>query len=170
MKKLLSLLIVLTIIGTAVPTTIAASLYQKEKNNYINYQEKNNLENLNKIKGGADIIDSFLQIVIETSGNFKSSGIALNNNIYFGSDDGKVCEYDPATGQQKVVFKAGGQIISSGLVLNNKLYFCAVSSDCVYQYEILDLTDKKIINMKEQIKRGFYLYYNRKEHPNYMPR
>ncbi len=41
MKKLLSLLSVLTISGTAVPTTIAASPYQKEKNN---------LENLNRNK------------------------------------------------------------------------------------------------------------------------
>ncbi len=40
MKKLLSLLSVLTISGTAVPTTIAASPYQKEEN----------LENLNRIK------------------------------------------------------------------------------------------------------------------------
>jgi len=53
MKKLLSLLSVLTITGTAVPTTIAASLYQKEetiKNIDINYQQTNNLENLNRKK------------------------------------------------------------------------------------------------------------------------
>lgn len=37
MKKLLSLLSVLTISGTAVPTTIAASSYEKEENN--NYKE-----------------------------------------------------------------------------------------------------------------------------------
>jgi len=46
MKKLLSLLSVLTISGTAVPTTIAASLYQNEKtkleNIEINYQQTNN--------------------------------------------------------------------------------------------------------------------------------
>lgn len=43
MKKLLSLLSVLTISGTAMPTTIAASPYQKE-------EQKNKLENLNRVK------------------------------------------------------------------------------------------------------------------------
>ncbi|WP_342256269.1 hypothetical protein [Spiroplasma endosymbiont of Poecilobothrus nobilitatus] len=54
MKKLLSLLSVLTISGTAVPTTIAASPYQKLenklKNNDINYSQTNNLEVLNRNK------------------------------------------------------------------------------------------------------------------------
>ncbi|RUO86551.1 hypothetical protein [Spiroplasma endosymbiont of Megaselia nigra] len=52
MKKLLSLLSVLTISGTAVPTTIAASPYKKQetKNSDINYQQINNLENLNRNK------------------------------------------------------------------------------------------------------------------------
>ncbi len=53
MKKLLSLLSVLTISGTAVPTTIAASPYQKEEtiqNNDINYQQINNLETLSRDK------------------------------------------------------------------------------------------------------------------------
>ncbi|RUO86027.1 hypothetical protein D9R21_05445, partial [Spiroplasma endosymbiont of Megaselia nigra] len=44
MKKLLSLLSVLTISGTAIPTTIAASPYQK------NEQITNNLENLKRNK------------------------------------------------------------------------------------------------------------------------
>ncbi|UZQ30750.1 MAG: hypothetical protein OHM56_04340 [Spiroplasma phoeniceum] len=48
MKKLLSLLSVLTISGTAVPTTIAASYYQKEENinSDISYQQTNNLKTL----------------------------------------------------------------------------------------------------------------------------
>ncbi|PWF94104.1 ankyrin repeat domain-containing protein [Spiroplasma poulsonii] len=48
MKKLLSLLSVLTISGTAVPTTIAANPYQKQEklNNNLNYQQTNNLEKL----------------------------------------------------------------------------------------------------------------------------
>ncbi|GAA6238900.1 MAG: hypothetical protein SPLM_10170 [Spiroplasma phoeniceum] len=53
MKKLLSLLSVLTIGGTAVPTTIAASPYQKQetiKNSDINYEQTNNLEILNREK------------------------------------------------------------------------------------------------------------------------
>ncbi len=51
MKKLLSLLSVLTISGSAVPTTIAANPYQKEEiNNKINYSKTNNSENLIRIK------------------------------------------------------------------------------------------------------------------------
>ncbi|MFW4371235.1 MAG: hypothetical protein EHV01_004770 [Spiroplasma sp. hy2] len=52
MKKLLSLLSVLAISGSAVPTTIAASPYQKEEtiNSDINYQQINNLEKLNRNK------------------------------------------------------------------------------------------------------------------------
>ncbi|UZQ30888.1 MAG: C39 family peptidase [Spiroplasma phoeniceum] len=57
MKKLLSLLSVLTISGSAIPTTIAASPYQKEENiknndinNDINYKQINNLEILNRYK------------------------------------------------------------------------------------------------------------------------
>ncbi|WP_158613844.1 C39 family peptidase [Spiroplasma endosymbiont of Megaselia nigra] len=53
MKKLLSLLSVLTIGGTAVPTTTAASPYQKEEiNNDINLQINNDLEKLNRVKRG----------------------------------------------------------------------------------------------------------------------
>ncbi|MBH8623201.1 hypothetical protein [Spiroplasma sp. hyd1] len=54
MKKLLSLLSVLTISGTAIPTTIAANPYQKEEtiNSDINYQQINNLEKLNRNKRG----------------------------------------------------------------------------------------------------------------------
>ncbi|WP_374696841.1 hypothetical protein [Spiroplasma endosymbiont of Polydrusus formosus] len=50
MKKFLSLLSVSNISGTAVPTTIAVSSYQKKINSDINYQQTNNLENLNRIK------------------------------------------------------------------------------------------------------------------------
>ncbi len=54
MKKLLSLLSVLTISGTVVPTTIATSPYQKEENKLensnINYYQTNNLEILNRNK------------------------------------------------------------------------------------------------------------------------
>ncbi|WP_253301096.1 hypothetical protein [Spiroplasma endosymbiont of Phyllotreta cruciferae] len=53
MKKLFSLLSVLTISGTAIPTTIAASPYQKEetiKNSDISYLKTNNLDKLNRNK------------------------------------------------------------------------------------------------------------------------
>ncbi|WP_348734971.1 hypothetical protein [Spiroplasma endosymbiont of Ammophila pubescens] len=54
MKELFSLLSVLTISGSAIPTTIAVSHYQKEEtkleNNEISYLETNNLKNLNRVK------------------------------------------------------------------------------------------------------------------------
>ncbi|RUO86005.1 hypothetical protein [Spiroplasma endosymbiont of Megaselia nigra] len=109
MKKLLSLLSVLTISGIALPTTIAASPYQKQEklNNEINYQQINNLESLNRKKreNNNQNIFGISEVVIETNGDIFSSGVALNNKVYFGSDDHNVYEYDPATGQQKVVIE-----------------------------------------------------------------
>ncbi|WP_338990167.1 hypothetical protein [Spiroplasma endosymbiont of Seladonia tumulorum] len=46
MKKLLSLLSVLTVSGTAIPTTVAASSYQKENKKLLN----NNIKNLKRVK------------------------------------------------------------------------------------------------------------------------
>ncbi|WP_338992856.1 hypothetical protein [Spiroplasma endosymbiont of Seladonia tumulorum] len=45
MKKLLSLLSVLTISGTAVPTTVAASSYQQKENNLENLIIRNKRQN-----------------------------------------------------------------------------------------------------------------------------
>ncbi|RUO85771.1 hypothetical protein [Spiroplasma endosymbiont of Megaselia nigra] len=110
MKKLLSLLSLLTISGTAVPTTIAASPYQKEEklNNNINYSQINNLETLNRNKrenNKNNNIVAISEIVVTTNGPINSSGVVLNNKVYFSSIDGKVYEYNPATGQQKVVIE-----------------------------------------------------------------
>ncbi|RUO86534.1 ribosome-inactivating family protein [Spiroplasma endosymbiont of Megaselia nigra] len=57
MKKLLSLLSVLTISGTSMPSVIAANPYQKEKSKLENIVDNkkintNNLENLNRVKRG----------------------------------------------------------------------------------------------------------------------
>ncbi len=84
MKKILSLLSVLTISGTAVPTTIAASSYQKKENN---------LENLiirNKRQNNENKITGITKIVITTNEFVKSSGVVLNDKVYFGSADNKV--------------------------------------------------------------------------------
>ncbi|MFJ1522676.1 ribosome-inactivating family protein [Spiroplasma sp. ald] len=59
MKKLLSLLSILTISGTDIPTTTAASPYQKEetiKNIDINYQQTSNLEKLNRSKRNTNFL------------------------------------------------------------------------------------------------------------------
>ncbi|RUO85847.1 hypothetical protein [Spiroplasma endosymbiont of Megaselia nigra] len=75
MKKLLSLLSILTISETAVQSVIAASPYQKENNN--NYQQINNLEILKRNKrknyNKSVIIDSYVNeiqqniLVIDTN-------------------------------------------------------------------------------------------------------
>ncbi len=104
MKKLLSLLIVLTISGTAVPTTIAASPYQRQE-----HSSNNNLRRLNDINNTNYIInDSKDNIYFGTSdgaykllvgsdtptkieginGYVKSITIDSKDNIYFGSDKG----------------------------------------------------------------------------------
>ncbi|MFX4057806.1 MAG: hypothetical protein EHV01_005775 [Spiroplasma sp. hy2] len=80
MKKLLSLLSVLTISGTAVPTTIAASPYQKEetiKNSEINYSQTNNLEKLNRNKRDvfSCIGNSFLESVKEAAIGAAAGGV-----------------------------------------------------------------------------------------------
>ncbi|WP_338989164.1 PQQ-binding-like beta-propeller repeat protein [Spiroplasma endosymbiont of Seladonia tumulorum] len=211
MKKLLSLLSLLTIGGTAVPTTIAASPYQKEETKLeiskVNYSQKNNLEKLNRVKrqnnkknnivGISEIViitnksiissgvvlnnklyfGSFdhnvyeynpetgqQKVVITTNDGIWSSGVVLNNKVYFGSYDKKVYEYNPETGQQKVVITTNGGIWSSGVALNNKLYFGSKDNK-VYEYDTLQLIESKIINMRDQVKRGLYLYH-KKQNPN----
>lgn len=74
MKKLLSLLSVLTISGSAIPTTIAANPYQKEKNN-LEILNRDKRENYNK----PIIIDSYINeikqniLVIDTDINVRAS-------------------------------------------------------------------------------------------------
>ncbi|WP_338989942.1 hypothetical protein [Spiroplasma endosymbiont of Seladonia tumulorum] len=211
MKKLLSLLSLLTIGGTAVPTTIAASPYQKEETKLeiskVNYSQKNNLEKLNRVKrqdNKKNNIVGISEIVIITNKSIISSGVVLNNKLYFGSFDHNVYEYNPETEQQKVVITTNGSVFSSGVALNNKLYFSsydgsvyeydhttekqkivitaninAISSGVVlnnklyfgskdnkvYEYDTLQLIESKIINMRDQVKRGLYLYH-KKQNPN----
>ncbi len=93
-----------------------------------------------------------------------SSGVVLNDKVYFGSADNKVYEYDPAANQQRIVINTNGDVDYSGVVLNNKLY---IGSDDgkVYEYDPFELIESDIIDMKEQIKRGLYLNY-KKQNPN----
>ncbi len=94
MKKLLSLLSVLTISGTAIPTTIAASPYKKEENkledNKVNYSHNNNLEKLNRSKRqNRGILDINENLIIndDEKENYKSRmeriiSSLINNNIF----------------------------------------------------------------------------------------
>ncbi|MFJ1522697.1 hypothetical protein [Spiroplasma sp. ald] len=85
MKKLLSLLSILTISGTAAPTTIAASPYQKSdviklENSDINYQQTNNLENLNRNKRQIYLYNYDNPNLKTIDGFIKNLVVMLNNN------------------------------------------------------------------------------------------
>ncbi len=81
MKKLLSLLSVLIISGTAVPTTIAASAYQKEeklnRNKIENNKQNNNLKNFNTKTRTKRAVHKCNKIEISENKDF----IKQNNNI-----------------------------------------------------------------------------------------
>ncbi|UZQ30874.1 MAG: ribosome-inactivating family protein [Spiroplasma phoeniceum] len=82
MKKLLSLLSVLTISGTDVPATIAASPYQKEEtklnNSDVNYSQKNNLEILKRNKRENN---NFPIFNLKLSWNSNKYFVSLCNNV-----------------------------------------------------------------------------------------
>ncbi len=89
MKKLLSLLSILTISGTAIPPTIAAGPYQKEKqlNSDINYLQTINLETLNRNK--RDNSNNFklsktLSINYDVKNYFKELCLILNKLVKKG--------------------------------------------------------------------------------------
>ncbi len=135
MKKLLSLLSVLTISGSAIPTTIANKPYIITAYDNIKLKTK---ESKIVINGKNDM--------------FTASGIVLNNKLYFGStNNGKVYEYDPATGQQKIVitaessqWKPEADFKSPGVILKNKLYFASFNGK-VYEYDPQTQKQKVVI-------------------------
>ncbi|GAA6238814.1 MAG: hypothetical protein SPLM_09290 [Spiroplasma phoeniceum] len=141
MKKLLSLLSVLTISVSAVPTTIAANPYQKKENNK------------------KDIV-GISEIVIKTSGRVYSSGVVLNNKLYIGSFDEDVYEYDPATKKSKVVIRTDGEVHSSGVVLNNKLYIGSDDED-VYEYDPATKTSKVVIETDGKVRSSGVVLNNK---------
>ncbi|RUO86470.1 ribosome-inactivating family protein [Spiroplasma endosymbiont of Megaselia nigra] len=93
MKKLLSLLSVLTISGISMPSVIAANPYQKEKNKLENIVDNkkfntNNLENLNRVKRGKPVNKKTTTKKKPTVGN-SSSETESNNNISSSSINNK---------------------------------------------------------------------------------
>ncbi|WP_425378474.1 hypothetical protein [Spiroplasma endosymbiont of Polydrusus pterygomalis] len=151
MKKILSLLSVLTITGTAIPNVIAASTYQKIENINNKRQKRSNNENdkINRTK-----------IVITTNGGISTSGIILNNKVYFGSLDYSVYEYDPVTEQQKIVITTGSQIWSSGVILNNKIYIGSYDNN-VYEYDPVIKQQKVIIKTNGWIASSGVVFNNK---------
>ncbi|WP_425377785.1 hypothetical protein [Spiroplasma endosymbiont of Polydrusus pterygomalis] len=109
MKKLLSLLSVLTIGVSALPTTIACSSYEKEeKLNVINHLLANNLENLKRSKREKI---NYKKIIIDLNDIDDKSQIrsllVLNNKIYFTTINGKMYEYEPQTEKNRFVVDMG---------------------------------------------------------------
>ncbi|RUO85950.1 hypothetical protein [Spiroplasma endosymbiont of Megaselia nigra] len=87
---------------------------------------------------------------LETNVNVSTSGVVLNNKLYIGSNDHKVYEYDPATGQQKEVINIEkDQTYSSGIVLNNKVYFGIGNK--VYEYDPATGQQKVVITAPNNI-------------------
>ncbi len=93
MKKLLSLLLVLTISLTIMPSVIAANPYQKEKiksENIVDNEKNNtnNLENLNRVKRGKPVNKKTTTKKKPTVDN-SSSETESNNNISSSSINNK---------------------------------------------------------------------------------
>ncbi|MFJ1522636.1 hypothetical protein [Spiroplasma sp. ald] len=131
MKKLLSLLSVLTISGTAVPTTIAASPYQKEEKLNRNKRSESNFNEFkkrsvffwDKIKAdfAVTLVPEFWEEVIILYENeysnfadkFKDKAI---NNISFGLFDGMGVGYD----KNRAMKDLGNFISNNWTSINNK--------------------------------------------------
>ncbi|WP_339024151.1 hypothetical protein [Spiroplasma endosymbiont of Agriotes lineatus] len=169
MKKLLSLLSLLIISGATMPMVVATSPYQQPNNlEKLNTEQiqNSNLETLSRTKrqDNKKSIIEISEVVITTNGNVESSGVALNNKVYFGSNNYNVYEYTPSTGEQKVIIRTNDMVFSSGVVLNNKVYFESYDQK-VYEHDPLDLIESDIIYMRDHIKRGLYLQHQ-KQNPN----
>ncbi|RUO86533.1 PQQ-binding-like beta-propeller repeat protein [Spiroplasma endosymbiont of Megaselia nigra] len=149
MKKLLSLLSILTITGTAMPITIAASSYKKEEfklDSNINYSQTNNLKNLNRNKRENNQINNFSGIV-KLFNNINISifrnDVILKNKTYFGGNK-NVEEYDILIQKTKSIINTNGQTTKYGVVLNNKVYFGS-SDNNVYEYDTTTGQQKIVI-------------------------
>ncbi|WP_339023924.1 PQQ-binding-like beta-propeller repeat protein [Spiroplasma endosymbiont of Agriotes lineatus] len=159
MKKLLEILGTITIASSGIAGIVCNAPVQTQeqqtKLENINYkrQKRSNNEN-NKINR--------TKIAIKTKSFIFSSGILLNNKIYFGSADHNVYEYDLATGQQKIIITTNGGIWSSGAVLNNKVYFGSEDHN-VYEYDPTTGQQKIVIRANDWIRSvGVSLVFNNK--------
>jgi len=153
MKKLLSLLSVLTISGTAVPTTIAASPYQKQENNTENLirnkREINNLFYVNvndALKINVNIRNDFKEThnnvfrsliqadvlrVIFNNVDQPSTSTAINNNIVFLNKNTNyngfivpvIIEENSQSQRIDLVFRTRDFYLEGFIVNNNYYYF-----------------------------------------------
>ncbi len=181
MKKLLSLLSVLTISGTAVPTTIAAIPYQKQetiKNIDVNYQQKNNLENLKRVKRqnyknainwtiNNGIIKS---IIVGNNNKFIENNVIVLKDIFYifvqSNNDNKnrIYKYNIKTGKEdEIIVQDLGAVISSVVILNDKIYFTDFAGK-IHEYNpingevtFLSTTEKVLYN---GISFNNKLYFN----------
>ncbi|MBW3059430.1 hypothetical protein D6D54_08390 (plasmid) [Spiroplasma poulsonii] len=160
MRKILSLLSVLAISGTAITMEVASSSYQKRTNSEINYSQLNNLEILNRVKRTISETLGEQNVVIKTYNKIQTSGIIFNNKLYFGSDDSNVYEYDPTTGQQKIVITTNRRVQTSGIIFNNKLYFGSDDKH-VYEYDPTTGQQKIVITTNGPIYSSGVVFNNK---------
>ncbi|WP_339025388.1 hypothetical protein [Spiroplasma endosymbiont of Agriotes lineatus] len=86
--------------------------------------------------------------------------LQINKKLYFGSQDHNVYEYDPATGQQKIVIRTKNGIHGGGITLKNKLYFGSDNHN-VYEYDPITDQQKIVMTANEKI-RTFGVILNNK--------
>ncbi|RUO85817.1 PQQ-binding-like beta-propeller repeat protein [Spiroplasma endosymbiont of Megaselia nigra] len=158
MKKLFSLLSVLTISGTAIPTTIAASPYQKEetiKNSDINYQQTNNLESLNRNKRNIDNSKNYNFIfndVIFPKFRFyiypNFGAVVLLNKIYFIANNNYIRIYDIENENYSDFINFGNIEIRNIFSWKNNLFIYSKDGK-IYKYNFETLEKELIISFPE---------------------
>lgn len=96
--------------------------------------------------------------------NDKEKISLYNKEYYIKSDDKNVYEKNKDHNTEKKIIN-DHMISNNGIILNNKIYYLSENGK-FYEYEPLELIESDIINLQEQIRRGLYLYYHKKN-PNF---
>ncbi|UZQ30258.1 MAG: hypothetical protein OHM56_01560 [Spiroplasma phoeniceum] len=155
MKKLLSLLSVLTISGTAVPTTIAASFYPKQEklNNKINYSE---IKNLIRNKRQNNNKNLEINIDFEELETLKDSQVKniifdyFNNNVYLQTKKNNTLYKIKENGNLQLI--KSGDI--NGFSLDNNI------NKNVYIFTTKKLYKNNVYNIEEEISNLNFIYFS----------
>ncbi|WP_338955878.1 hypothetical protein [Spiroplasma endosymbiont of Polydrusus cervinus] len=156
MKKLLSLLSVLTISGTAMPIVISTSPYKKEKNNSeilkINRQETKSTNEFLDFKNKNDDIKYFEKIK-EIEGSVNNLLFDKKQNIYFSVNDKDLYilkKYETAAKKIEEI-KNGIRVIKTDI--NNNIYIG--TDDGVY---ILKENETRVKKLKDYLEAYIVLF------------
>lgn len=152
MKKLLSLLSFVTISGTAVPTVIAPSPYQKEeiiKNSNINYLQTNNLEYLSRGKRNPQYNPVIGQGGGQQIYNPQTGG--WGQSTYLQPQSGKLAP-SILNKNSNVTTPFLLQSGKSFPINNDKFYYIGPSTGLLYFHERGSGSIMRIIQINEKIK------------------